>query len=72
MKMNYTRNINKILIGKRLIASWVIIGIIFFLVGFVVGSIVSKGGEHEAEQTETLIYGQNDGRIFTGASQLWE
>lgn len=68
--MNYSRNINKTSMGKRLIASWVVIGIIFSLVGFGVGSIVSKGGEHEVEQTETLIYGQYDGRIFTGEMSM--
>lgn len=67
--MNYSRNIKKTSIAKRILISWLIVAIIFSLVGFLIGSLTSHGSdkatEPEAEtETEILIYGQYDGRIF--------
>lgn len=39
----YSKNINKISIGKRILISWVAVAIIFFLVGFGIGVISAKG-----------------------------
>jgi hypothetical protein len=71
--MNYSRNIKKTSIGRRILISWLIIGIVFSLVGFAVGSFSSSGKDKPAEQeTEILIYGQYDGKMFNGEmSQDW-
>ena len=69
--MNYSRNIKKASIGKRVLISWVVVAIIFSLVGFGIGAICSKGGG-SPEQTEPetkkeiLIFGKPDGKIFEG------
>lgn len=69
--MNYSRNIKKASIGKRILISWLVVAVIFSLVGMVVGSIMIKKSEAEV-QTEILNYEQYDGRIFTGEmSQDW-
>lgn len=69
--MNYSRNIKKASIGKRILISWLVVAVIFSLVGVVVGSIMIKKSEAEV-QTEILDYEQYDGRIFTGEmSQDW-
>lgn len=73
--MNYSRNIKKTSIGRRILISWLIIGFVFSLAGFAVGSLSSSGKDKPAEQeqeTEILIYGQYDGKIFNGEmSQDW-
>lgn len=73
--MNYSRNIKKTSIAKRILISWLIVAIIFSLVGFLIGSLTSHGSdkatEPEAEtETEILIYGQYDGRIFNGEMSM--
>ena len=67
--MNYSRNIKKASIGKRILISWLVVAVIFSLVGMVVGSIMIKKSEAEV-QTEILDYEQYDGRIFTGEMSL--
>lgn len=68
--MNYSRNIKKASIGKRVLISWVVVAIIFSLVGFGVGAICSRNGNPEKSETDTqkevLIFGQPDGKIFEG------
>lgn len=68
--MNYSRNIKKASIGKRVLISWVVVAIIFSLVGFGVGAICSRNGNPEKSepdiQKEVLIFGQPDGKIFEG------
>lgn len=68
--MNYSRNIKKASIGKRVLISWVVVAIIFSLVGFGIGAICSgKDSPEQSEpdtQKEVLIFGQPDGRIFEG------
>lgn len=69
--MNYSRNIKKASIGKRVLISWVVVAIIFSLVGFGIGAICSKGGSSPEQtepdtQKEVLIFGQPDGKIFEG------
>lgn len=41
--MNYSRNIKTASIGKRILISWAVVAIIFFIVGFSIGAISSKG-----------------------------
>lgn len=65
--MNYSRNIKKASIGKRVLISWVVVAIIFSLVGFGIGAICSGNDSPEPEtQKEVLIFGQSDGKIFEG------
>ena len=68
--MNYSRNIKKASIGKRVLISWVVVAIIFSLVGFGIGAICSGNDSPEQSepntQKEVLIFGQPDGRIFEG------
>ena len=68
--MNYSRNIKKASIGKRVLISWVVVAIIFSLVGFGIGAICSRNDSPEQSEPETqkevLIFGQPDGIIFEG------
>lgn len=68
--MNYSRNIKKASIGRRVLISWVVVAIIFSLVGFGIGAICSRNDSPEQSeldtQKEVLIFGQPDGRIFEG------
>lgn len=68
--MNYSRNIKKASIGKRVLISWVVVAIIFSLVGFGVGCISAKSGSNPPPETtaqkEILIFGKPDGKIFEG------
>lgn len=68
--MNYSRNIKKASIGRRVLISWVVVAIIFSLIGFGIGGICSKGGRPEQAEPETqkeiLIFGKPDGKIFEG------
>ena len=68
--MNYSRNIKKASIGKRILISWVVVAIIFSLVGFGIGAICSGNDSPEQSEPDTkkevLIFGQPDGRIFEG------
>lgn len=54
--MNYVRSINKAAIGKRIFFSWVVVAIIFFLIGFGIGLFFTSEGspvhpdlEHQKE-----------------------
>lgn len=76
--MNYSRNIKKASIGKRVLISWVVVAVVFFLIGFGTGAAVySRSGnaqkqteppepETEPPKKEVLIFGQPDGIIFEG------
>lgn len=68
--MNYSRNIKKQTLGKRIVISWVIVGVFFFLVGIGVCKIASLFAKPEVPpeepKTETIIFGQYDGIIFEG------
>ena len=59
--MNYSRNIKKASIGKRVLISWVVVAIIFSLVGFGIGAICSGNDSPEQSepntQKEVLIFG---------------
>jgi len=69
--MNYSRNIRRTQVAKRIIASWVLIAVVFFLIGLFVGHITSYKPTEEQEtekQTvealtkEVVIYGKYDGQ----------
>lgn len=66
--MNYSRNIKKASIGKRILISWVVVAIIFSLIGFGVGAICLNRPEpiEPETQKEVLIFGKPDGKIFEG------
>lgn len=78
--MNYSKNIKKKSIGKRILISWGIVALIFVLIGFAVGSAINKPKveaptietPETTETPEILIYGQYEGRIFQGdLPQSW-
>lgn len=76
--MNYSRNIKKASIGRRVLISWAVVAVLFALIGFGIGAAVcSKSGnaqnqteppepETEPPKKEVLIFGQPDGIIFEG------
>lgn len=68
--MNYSRNIKKASIGKRVLISWVVVAIIFSLVGLGIGAFSAKSGSSPPPETtaqnEILIFGKPDGKIFEG------
>lgn len=74
--MNYSKGIKKTSIAKRVVTSWVIVGVVFSLIGFGIGSIVFNRDSPKTESTEqpdqqeVLIYGQYDGRNFEGEMSL--
>ena len=74
--MNYSKNLRKAAMAKRIIVSWVFVAVVFSLVGGLSGyalktHITAKDREkeeiHTSEQssTETLVYGAYDDRTFT-------
>lgn len=56
--MNYSRNIKKATIGKRIIISWLVVAVFFTALGFGVSAIcvLGKKGETKPEK-EVLIFG---------------
>lgn len=74
--MNYSKNLRKVAMAKRIIASWAVVAVVFSLVGGLSGYALKthitakdRGKEeiHTSEQlsTETLVYGAYDERRFT-------
>lgn len=79
--MNYSKNIRRSSIAKRVMVSWLVVAIVSALVGGVSGyalktHIVAKQTVTEENQTitqvqhETLVYGAYDDRIFTHEMSL--
>jgi len=70
--MNYSRNIKKVSIGRRVIISWLLVAIFFSFIGFGIGAICFRGNgsseqlEPENIQKEVLIFVRPDGIIFEG------
>lgn len=73
--MNYSKNL-KAAMAKRIIASWVVVAVVFFFVGGLLGCalkthITAKDKEKEQiyinewDDTKTLVYGVYDDRCFT-------
>lgn len=61
--MNCSKPIKRRTIANRIITSWVIIALIFSVVGFAIGAVFHSS----KPKTETLIYGRAaDGKIFDG------
>ena len=61
--MNCSKPIKRRTIANRIITSWVIIALIFSVVGFAIGAVFHSS----TPKTETLIYGRSaDGKIFDG------
>lgn len=61
--MNCLKPIKRRTIANRIITSWVIIALIFSVVGFAIGAVFHSS----KPKTETLIYGRTaDGKIFDG------
>lgn len=68
--MNYSRNIKKASIGRRIVISWLIVAAVFSLIGLGFGVLIPKSGAADIEPEETspnvLIYGAPDGKIYEG------
>ena len=68
--MNYSRNIKKASIGRRIVISWLIVAAVFSLIGLGIGVLIPKSGAADIELEETspnvLIYGAPDGKIYEG------
>lgn len=63
--MNCSKPIKRRTIANRIITSWVIIVLIFSVVGFAIGAVFHSS--KPKTETETLIYGRSaDGKIFDG------
>lgn len=63
--MNCLKPIKRRTIANRIITSWVIIALIFSVVGFAIGAVFHSS--KPKPKTETLIYGRTaDGKIFDG------
>lgn len=62
--MNYSKNIKKMSIGRRILISWVIVATLFFIIGFVFGKFNTK--------SEIRIYSEPDGIIKVGDFTPWE
>ena len=74
--MNYSKNLRRKAMAKRIIASWVVVAVVFSLVGGVSGyslktHIINKDKKNKETQTNeqmqsgTVVYGAYDDRIFT-------
>ena len=48
--MNYSKSIKKTSIAKRILISWLIVAIIFSLVGILIGSLISHGSDNALYQ----------------------
>lgn len=76
--MTYSKNIKMASIGKRVLISWVIVAVIFLVVGFTIGVILTNGKRNTEQleltaQSEVLIFGKLDGRLFKGELPInWE
>lgn len=67
--MNYSKSIKKTSIGRRILTSWVIIAVLFYFMGFLIGFATFKSDERE----EILIYGRSaDGIVFQEEMPEWE
>lgn len=74
--MNYSKNIKRADIAKRVILSWCVVAVVFLLIGGVSGYALKthitakQGSQYEIhtniqEEVKTLVYGAYDDRIFT-------
>ena len=74
--MNYSKNIKRADIAKRVILSWCAVAVVFLLIGGVSGYALKthitakQGSQYEMqtniqEEVKTLVYGAYDDRIFT-------
>lgn len=76
--MNYQKQIKRKEIAKRIIISWVVVGVIWFLIGLLVYWLIlhipfDKSVDETTEQKEFTVYGAYDDRIFTKEISLdWE
>jgi hypothetical protein len=79
--MNYSKNLRRVEIAKRVVASWVIIAIVFSGVGVGVGyalkshisrkqALKQDGQTSEQSADDFAVYGAYDDRIFTQETSL--
>lgn len=72
--MNYSKNISKAEIAKRLVVSWIVVAIVSFIfgnvLGYTLGSCTSMRYNEEMQtsqpmQSEFVVYGVYDDRVLT-------
>ena len=69
--MNYSRNIRRSAMAKRVIISWLIVAAVFALIGGVIGHMTPRANEKDNQGTtegvtpEYAVYGAYDERIIT-------
>lgn len=75
--MNYSQNLRKAAIAKRVIISWVIVALVGVIVGgvsgYTIGSYITGKKVtqiKEQVQNEVVVYGSYDNRIFTQENSL--
>ena len=73
--MNYQKQIKRKEIAKRIIISWVVVGVICFFVGFLVCWLIlhipfERSVDETTEQKEFTVYGAYDDRCFTSEISL--
>lgn len=67
--MNYPKQIKRKEIAKRIITSWIVGGVIFFLVGFLICWLILNRSEQQEEKQFT-VYGAYDDRCFISEVSL--
>lgn len=72
--MNYSRSIKKASIGRRVLISWLIVAVLFSLIGVGIGLLIPTSGaadiEPEEDSPDVLIYGVPDGKIYDGGFSM--
>jgi hypothetical protein len=67
--MNYSRNIKRTSIGKRILLSWLVVALVFLIVGGIAVALLKP----DTSTTDVVIYDKPDGKIFSGEmSEPWE
>ena len=64
--MSYSRHMKKASIRERVLISWVIVAVIFFIIGFGIGwgcRVLHKGLAQKPEAEKAMVYGRYDGII---------
>lgn len=82
--MNYSQNLNREKIGKRMIISWVIVAIVFLIIGMFAGYTLKthiSPNEHDSDNEQTtestdrefIVYGAYDEKIINDEIDLdWQ
>lgn len=79
--MNYSKSIRRTQVAKRILVSWLIVAVVFFAVGFLIGHITAykptdeqktAKGTVESLTSEIVVYGAESGDSITLKKIDWE